>query len=159
MNTARIEFKWALIFALTTLAWTAIEKTSGLHDVKIAQHEQYALFFTIPAFVIYVFSMLDKKRNGFGGKMSFRQGFGSGLLLSAFIALLSPLTMYLSLRVISPDFLGNMIRYIVEKGFMKQDQAELYFNLRSYIIQGIANSMGMGVFISAITAFFVKSRT
>jgi hypothetical protein len=47
----------------------------------------------------------------------------------------------------------------VRTGHMTQEAAESYFNIRSYIIQGIVGAPVMGIVTSAVVAFFVKSKT
>ena len=63
MKNIKIELKWAFIFILTMLLWMLFEKSMGWHDEKIADHATYTNFFAIPAILVYVFALLDKKRN------------------------------------------------------------------------------------------------
>ncbi len=49
-------------------------------------------FFAIIAIAVYVFALLDKRKRDFGGRMTWIQGFVSGVIISIIVALLSPLT-------------------------------------------------------------------
>lgn len=158
MKNVRIEFKWALILTLTQLVWMYLEKTIGLHDEHIAQHLIYTNLFAFIAILIYVLGLRDKKKTFFNGRMSWKQGLISGIIISAIVALLSPLTQYVISTYITPDYFTNIIAFSVENGKMTLENAKGFFNLRSYMVQGVFNALAMGVVAAAIVAFFVKSK-
>ncbi|MCM4167734.1 hypothetical protein KCTC52924_01464 [Arenibacter antarcticus] len=158
MKKFRLELKWAIRFVLASLAWMILEKTVGLHDVHIAKHPIYTNLFAIVAIVIYVLALLDKRKTDFNGKMSWKQGFNSGIVISIIVAVFSPLTQYITSTIITPEYFNNVIAYVVETGKMSQEAAEGYFSLGSYIIQGFFGALTMGIVTSAIVAFFVKKQ-
>lgn len=158
MKNFKIEFKWALIFVLALLVWMGIEKAVGLHDEYIDQHHIYTSLFAIVAIVIYVFALRDKKQRFFNGNMNWKQGFISGIVISVLVALVSPLTQYLVSTVISPEYFDNIIAYSVENGKMNLENAQAYFNLKSYMIQSAFGALSMGIVTAAIVAFFIKSK-
>lgn len=158
MKNLKIEIKWAILFAISTLVWMLIEKSLGWHDEKIADHATHTNIFAVVAISIYVFALLDKKRNYYQGRMSYKQGFIAGLIMTLFIVLLSPLTQYVTSVWITPDYFPNVITYVVESGKMTQTDAEAYFNLKSYLFQAIVGAALMGVLTSAVVAFFLKSK-
>ncbi|WP_313807651.1 DUF4199 domain-containing protein [Flavobacterium sp.] len=158
MKNYSIEIKWALIFSAAALVWMFIEKSVGLHDVMIDKHPIYTNLFGIVAIVLYVLALRDKKNNFFDGKMDWRQGFISGIILTAMITLLSPVCQYITNTFISPDYFTNAINYADEHKLMKREDAVMYFNLKSYIMQGIFGSLSMGVVTAAIVAYFMKSK-
>ncbi len=82
MKNYRIEVKWALVFMAMMLIWMLIEKMAGLHSTHIDKHVIYTNFVAIPAIAVYVFAMLDKKRNFYDGTMSYKQGFVFGLIMT-----------------------------------------------------------------------------
>src|SRR5690606_13891821 len=92
------------------------------------------------------------------GKMSWKQGFISGIILSVIIALFSPIIQYITNTGISPDYFPNAIKYIVDSGKMGQETAESYFNLKSYVLQGVFGALSMGIVTSAIVALFVRKQ-
>ena len=158
MKKIKIEIKWAVIFVLMMLGWMVLEKSLGYHDEKIADHPTFTNFVAIPSIAIYVFALLDKKKNFYYGLMSYKQGFLSGLIISVIVALLSPLSQYIVIEFITPEYFPNVINYAVSSGEMTQEAAESYFNLKSYMIQSVIGALGMGTVTSAIVAIFVKSK-
>lgn len=49
----------------------ALEMALGWHDEKIANHSTYTNIFVVPAIAIYVFVLLDKKKNIYHGRMTY----------------------------------------------------------------------------------------
>ena len=158
MKKFAIEIKWGIIFTLVTLIWVFIEKSLGWHDENIADHPIYTNLFAIVAIVVYVFALLDKRNNFFNGKMTWSQGFISGIVVSVVVAILSPLAQYITHELISPEYFENVITYSVDNGALSRSAAEEYFNLSSYIIQSFFFSLVMGVVTSAIVALFVRKK-
>ena len=158
MKNIKIEIKWAVIFVLMMLAWMVLEKSLGYHNEKIADHPFFTNFVAIPSIAIYILALLDKKKNYFYGLMSYKQGFISGVIISVIVAILSPLTQYITTEFITPEYFSNVIEYAVSQGKMTQEEADGYFNLRSYIFQSVIGALVMGVLTSAIVAIFVKSK-
>lgn len=158
-NKYFIEIKWGIVFALMTLAWVTLERLAGFHDVRIEQHMIVTNLISIPAVAIFVFALLDKKRNYYNGQMTYLQGFVSGLIVSLVVTLLSPLTQSIVSYVITPDFFDNFIKYSVESGKKTLEEAQAYFNNKNYVIQGLIGAPVMGIITSAIVAIFTKSRS
>jgi len=158
MKKYQIELKWALVFVGMTLIWMIGEKLLGYHSEKIDQHEVITNFIAIPAIAVYVFALLDKKKNFYKGQMNYLQGFISGIIISVIVAAISPLTQYLTSVVISPEYFPNIIKYTVDNGKATQAEAISYFNLTSYVTYGVIGALGMGAVTSAIVAIFVKSK-
>jgi hypothetical protein len=158
VDTYKIEIKWALIFVAMMLLWMVMEKLTGLHDVHIGKHAIFTNFVAIPAIAIYVFALLDKRKADYGGSMSYKQGFISGVVITLIVTLFSPLTQYLASNVISPDYFSNMIEYSVSQGKMSRQEAEDFFNLNSYLKQVVIGTPVMGLATTAIVAFFTKKK-
>ena len=156
MKKFSIEIKWGVIFTVISLLWMYLEKGLGWHDENIAQHAIYTNIFGIVAIILYVVALLDKRKNFYHGKMTWSQGFISGIVISIVVAILSPLAQYLTFEFITPDYFDNVIEYSVENGAMTRAAAEEYFNLTSYIIQSFFFALVVGVVTSAIVAYFVK---
>lgn len=158
MKTIRIEIKWAIIFVLMQLAWMFLEKLMGLHGEFIDKHPVYTNFIAIPAIIIYVLALLDKRKSAFMGKMTYIQGLLSGLVITLIVTILSPLTQYITSTIITPEYFPNVINYSVESGKMTKEAAEEYFNLRSYIVQGLIGTPVMGIITTAIVALFTRKK-
>lgn len=158
MKKFAIEIKWGVIFTIVSLLWMFMEKQLGWHDELIEKQAIYTNFFGIVAIVIYVLALLDKRKNFFNGVMTWQQGFVSGMIISVVVAILSPLAQYISLEIISPEYFDNLISYAVENGRMTQENAEAYFNLKSYIIQSFFFALVVGIVTSAIVALFIRTK-
>jgi hypothetical protein len=158
MKNISIEIKWAFIFVFMMLAWMLLEKSLGWHDELIDQHSSFTNLVAIPSIIIYVFALLDKKKNYYDGQMSYKNGFLSGVIISVIVAILSPFTQYITVESITPDFFNNMIEFSVSSGALNQEEAEAWFNLKSYMIQSVIGALVMGVITSAIVAIFTKSK-
>jgi len=156
MKRITIEIKWALVFTLMTLAWMFIEKQAGLHDKYIDKHPIYTNLIAIPAIVIYVFALLNARKKYYGGTMTYGQGVRTGLITTIIVTLLSPLSQYITSTYITPHFFENAINYTVSKKFSTRPDAQAYFNLKSYIIQGLIGAPIMGVVTTLIVAAFTK---
>ena len=151
------EIKWGVIFAIVFLLWMLLEKSLGWHGEKIDRHPTFTNLFGIVSIALYVFALLDKRKRDFGGKMSYRQAFVSGVIISLVVALLSPLTQWVTHTLISPDYFENAIAYGLETGYYDTAvEAREFFNLRAYILQSSVGAFVMGVITSAIVAIFVK---
>ncbi|MCS4434765.1 DUF4199 domain-containing protein [Aquiflexum gelatinilyticum] len=158
MKNIKIEIKWAIIFAIMTLLWMVLEKAVGLHDAHIDKHVIYTNFIAVPAIAVYVFGLLDKRKNFYHGKMTYLQGFISGMIITAFVTVLSPLTQYITSTFITPDYFQNAIAYGVSSGKTTQEAAEAYFNLENYIIQGLIGAPIMGLLTTAIVSIFTQKK-
>jgi hypothetical protein len=157
MNKFKTEIKWALVFSAMTLLWMLLERVSGLHSIHIDKHPIYTNLVALPAIATYVFALRDKKKNDYAGKMTYKQGFISGCILSLVITILTPLTEIITLHVITPEFFANAIKYAVASGHSTQQEAEKYFNTGNYIVQGLIGAPVMGLITSAIVAIFTRS--
>jgi hypothetical protein len=159
MKDIRIEIKWGVLFILMGLIWMVFEKAMGWHDLHIDKHATYSMFVAPIAIALYVFALLDKKKNFYGGRMSYLQGFVSGLIMTLVVVILTPLSQYITNTYITPDFFNNVIAYSVKSGAMEREAAEQYFNLKNYILQATLFAAMMGLITSAVVAIFLRSKT
>ncbi len=158
MKKLAIEIKWAILFFVISLVWMIGERAAGLHDENIQYHYIVTNFFAIVAVAVYVVALLDKRKNSFGGKMTWKQGFFTGLYITAGVTLLTPLSQYITCAIITPHYFENMIAYSVDTGKSSQELAEAYFNMKSYIIQSSLFAPVMGIVTSAIVALFTRRK-
>ncbi|PHI19494.1 DUF4199 domain-containing protein [Lewinellaceae bacterium SD302] len=153
----RLEIKWGLIFSGMMLLWMVGEKVLGYHGDKIDQHMIITNFIAIPAFIIYYLALKDKRAQ-LGGYISWKEGFISGVIIAVVVMILSPLLQYLTSEVISPEYFPNSIEYAVESGNSTREEAEEFFNLRSYMMQATIGSLVMGTVTAAIMALVVRKK-
>lgn len=158
MKGYKIEIKWAIIFEVVVLAWMMIEKMFGYHSAKIAQHEVFSNFFMIPAILTYFLALREKKMVDYQGRITYGQAFMSGLVITAIVTVLAPLSQYITTNYISPEYFQNMKNYVVNTNQLNQEQADAYFNLKNYIIQSIFATPLMGMMTTGLLSFVVKSK-
>ena len=158
MKKFATEIKWGVIFTIATLLWTVLEKILGWHGASIHMHAIYTNLFAFVAITIFVFALLDKRKKDFGGKITWFQGFLSGVIISLIVAVLAPLSQYITHEFISPDYFKNAIEYAVENKKMSQKNAEIYFSFNSYLIQSSFGALGMGGVTSAIISLFIRKK-
>lgn len=159
MGKIKTEIKWAVIFSLMTLLWMLLEKLTGLHGKYIDYHMYLTNLFAIPAIIVMVLALKDKKKNYYGGTITYKQGFITGVFLSLFIALLSPLTQWITSYVITPEYFPNVISRSVELGhFATPAEAQAKFNYRTYAMQGAVGALVMGIITTAIAMIFIRTK-
>lgn len=160
MKNLKIEIKWAIYFAIMTMAWMVLEKFAGLHGKNIDYHLYLTNLFAIPAIWFMVMALKDKKKNYYAGIISYKQGLLSGTILSLFIALLSPLTQWVITFVISPEYFPNFIKRSVEIGYYKTTElAEANFNYKNYAVNSTIFAFIFGVVTTAVAMIFIKSKS
>lgn len=159
MKNIKIELKWAIYFALMSLVWMLLERVTGLHDQYIDYQMYLTNLFAIPAIWFMVLALKDKKRNFFKGMMSYKEGLLSGTILSFFIALLSPLTQWITTFVITPDYFPTVIKRSVELGYYESTAAaEAQFNYANYALNSTIFAFVFGVVTTAIVMLFLRTR-
>ncbi len=99
MKNRTIELKWGVIFSIMMLLWMALEKVTGLHGEHIESHPIFTNFVAIPAILIYVLALKDKKKNFYDGNMSYKQGLISAIITTLVVTMLSPACLYFSMTV------------------------------------------------------------
>ena len=156
MNKYRTELKWALIFTGMMFLWMIGERLTGLHDVHIDKHPIFTNFVAIPAIIIFGLALREKRDKDLNGKMTWSQGFISGLIISVIIAALSPIMQFITLNYLSPQYFENAIAYSVESGNATQEEADSFFNINNYMFMGAISSVFMGMVTSAIVSIFVR---
>lgn len=159
MGKIKIEIKWAVYFTLMTLGWMLLEKICGLHGKYIDYHLYLTNLFAVPAIWFMALALKDKKKNFHNGNMNYKQGLISGIIVSAIIALLSPLTQWITSYVITPEYFPNVIKRSVEIGYYKTTaEAEANFNYKNYAINSTIFAFVFGVVTTAIAMIFIRTK-
>jgi hypothetical protein len=151
----KTEIKFALGFFMMTLLWMAMERLLGLHSTHIDKHATYTNLYAIPSIIIYVLALLEKRKY-YNGIISYGQAFKSGLILTLFITILSPIAQYLTSVYITPHYFENAINHAVTSGDMTQAAAIAEFNLSNYLMYSVIGAPVMGLFTTALVALFVR---
>lgn len=158
MQNYKLEFKWALIFTGMSILWMTLERLFGLHDVHIDKHAIYTNFVAIPAIAIYVFALREKKKNNYNGNMSYLQGFVTGMIMTLIITLFSPVSLYITVNFITPEYFNNAINYAVQTGMLTLENAEKYFEFNNYLVQSLVGSLIAGTLTTAVVAIFTRTK-
>lgn len=151
----RVEIKWALIIIGVTWLWSLAERLCGLHDEHIARVRFYGNFFIIPLVFLYLAALADKRRADYNGRISFKQGLRSGVVLTILLTVLSPLTQYVIATIISPHFFNHAAAYIVSEGILGEDDARAFFSLGNYIRNSIMSTPVIGLLVALFAAIIV----
>lgn len=152
MKNRQLEIRWGIYFILMQLGWMFLEKSLGYHDARIAEHASFSMWVMVPSLLMYFFALHFKWIKDYGGKMSYKQGLISGLVVTAVVTVLTPLSQTINSLLISPEYFPNVIAYTVASGAMTQAAAEAYFNLTSYILQSTLFAPAAGIVTSLIMA-------
>lgn len=159
MKKFEIELKWAVIFSVALLLWMYFEKAMGWHSERIKFQPIYTMLFGVIAVIIYVLALLEKKKEYYNSTIHWKQSFLSGAILSLFIAFFTPVVLYITYAIISPEFFSTFITYKTENTKMSLADAEKYFSMSNYLYANTFSTLSNGIVISAIISFFIKSKT
>ena len=159
MSRFKIEIKWAFIFFAMTLLWMVLEKLAGLHDKYIDMQYYLTNLYAIPAILIYIYALLDKKKNYYNGQINYLQGLISGIIITLIITVFSPLTQWIISNVITPEYFINVIEASVKGGHYETiEDAQKAFNFKNFAVQSTIFAFIMGIITTLIVAFFVKTK-
>ena len=158
MKNFSIEIKWALRFTLLTLAWAIGEKFIGLHDEHINNYGMCSFLFVFPAILFFFQAINEKKKYVYNNSMTFRQGFIACVILSFIISLLNPLAQLVIYKSITPHFFDTIIAYKVKSGYLTLENAKVYFNLKTYMIESTFIGLSKGIITGAIVSLFIRNK-
>lgn len=158
MKKIYIEVKWAVIFSIALLCWILLEKTMGWQDDRIADLWWLTLLFGPFAVLLYLLALREKRRRVYEGKITWTQGFISGLAISVFVALLSPLTEYVAYNFFTPDNFNTIAESSVTNNLIANTKINNVFNINNYHWQSAFGLFSFGVINTVITAFFVRKK-
>jgi hypothetical protein len=149
------EFKWAAIMSVVLLVWLTALKFLGFQETdKIHVHVILVNAYYLILFVLYIFAINERKRK-YRGFISRRDAFLTGLLVTLFLVVLSPLNMSVFYYLINPNFFQVMIDFNVENG-VNQQVAESDYNLFNYIFSSMLMNLVVGGVFSAIGALLLQ---
>lgn len=158
MRKINIEIKWAVIFTIALLCWILFEKTMGWDNENISEHWWLTLLFGPFAILLYLLALREKRRIVFGESMTFLQGFISGVIISLFVALLSPLTEYIAYNILTPEYFNTIGESSVTNELMTKSRMNNLLNINNYRWQSVFGLFWFGVVNSIIAAFFVRRK-
>ncbi len=158
----RTELKYGLIIGLLSAAWVMGEYAAGLHTDLIEYHPIVTWFgMLIP--IIGIVLALKEKRALQGKSLTYGQGVLTGFIVSVITALIGSLFFYIYIEIINPDFFPAMIAGARDQAEtagldadMARKNAEMYFNMKSYLMQTFFGSIIFGLVVSLIAAAILR---
>lgn len=158
LKKIHLELKWSINFGIAYLLWIILEKSCGLHDQHIANYPLYSNGFILITVVLFYVALLDKRKHVYRGEMTQTNGFLTGLVLTLFISLLTPFLIRISLQYITPDFFIHIKENMITSKKMTANQAELFYNYKSYLLQTLFLNFSLGILCSAIFSFVLTTK-
>ena len=153
----KTELKYSIFLSVFTLVYLTIEFYCGFQTKFIGYHTIVTYAIIIPYIVIAMQGMTEKKRE-FGGKLSNRRAFRSGMTIGIITAILSPIVVVIFIKFINPNFFADSIDYAVSTKKSTQSQAENYFNLKNYLFRSAIGSLINGLIISIVASIFLVKK-
>lgn len=154
MKKFEIEIKWSVIFAVTYLIWMFFERALGFHSTKATAEPLFNLLFIPVSIVIFIFALRDKKAKYYQGKMDWKQGFGSGIVLSFLTALTTSIVLYITFNLVSPNFFETAISMSKNK-----ELAEFNYNIQAFVKNNIFDKLSFGVVYAAVISYFSQTKS
>lgn len=154
MKHLRIESKWGFILFLIQLVWFFLERVLGFHGERIDNYFVASQFFALPYTYIYYRALKEKRTKAFRGFMSYDKALATGLRLTFFIVLLTPLSQWLLINLISPNFLENLRVYSIEAQLYSDERATEMYNSGRKIIEALVFNVVIGVLTSLVISLF-----
>jgi len=105
-----------------------------------------------------VSDLREKRQYFFHGTLTWKQGFVSGIVLSFFIGLLTPMAQYVIYSCITPHFFDTIIEYKIKNHYMTMEVARKYFNKETYMLQNSFSALSCGVITGAIVSLFIRTK-
>ena len=153
----KTEIKWGVIFVIVSFLWISLERLVGLHDRYISMQQYFGFLFVIPAVLMMVLAIAEKRRV-LGGEISFKQGFLCGMGVSIVVAILTPLYQWILFRFVSPNFFQNIIDYRISLGGNPQS-LQMFYSFKWVLIGGVVVALVTGAITSLLLAAIMRTRT
>ncbi len=154
------EIKWGVVWPTSMFLFLCFEFYAGLQEppnLEWGVIVDTAGGLVLPLLVFFL-GLRQKRDQDLEGVMSWKEGFVSGLIMTAVALPLSLLLVWAFLTFVNPSWFDTMITYSVATGYFSQEAAEAYFNMKSYLTQTAMNVALFGVVLSAIFAFLYKTK-
>jgi len=153
----KTEIKFGVFFSIAQLVWLLIEFLFGVQTTFIQLHHVITNFFAVPAIIIMTYAILAKRAE-LGGEITFLKALVTGILVSTVVAVLTPVVLFIFHNFINPHFFTDFQNYSVKMNKMQPQEAKEYFNIYSYILQGIFGALIMGTITSLVVAAVIKKK-
>ena len=129
----------------------------GFHDDKINFYPYFSDLIIIPLVLLYAIGF-KKHRISLGGKITFINGIGFGLMATLFIVALTPMSVWIFDQFINPNFYTSMIQYQVKNHLSTLEIAKQSFNHDNFKQSCIIGNASTGILLSVILAFISSKK-
>ena len=147
----------AISYFFIFILWKACEKLMGFHDDKINFYPYFSDLIIIPLVLLYAIGF-KKHRISLGGKITFINGIGFGLMATLFIVALTPMSVWIFDQFINPNFYTSMIQYQVKNHLSTLEIAKQSFNHDNFKQSCIIGNASTGILLSVILAFISSKK-
>jgi hypothetical protein len=155
-------FKKSLILAISYffifIIWKACEKLIGLHDNNINLYPFISDLIIIPLILLYS-TGFKKYRIGLGGKITFINGIGFGLMATLFIVALTPVSVWIFDQFINPNFYASMIQYQIKNHVSTLEIAQQSFNHENFKQSCILGNAVTGTLLTVVLAIISSKKS
>lgn len=151
----RIEFRYATLNSLLVLLWLSTEYMIGLQDKFISIYPYVSVFALIIPAICIRFAISDKTDEQYD-KITFGQALKTGLIVTAFSAILTVFTQLLFIQVINIDFLDNMANYAINHG-QPAGVVKAVFSPGFYLLESAIFTLVFGFIISLILSWRMQT--
>ncbi len=155
-------FKKSLILAISYffifIIWKACEKLIGLHDNNINLYPFISDLIIIPLILLYS-TGFKKYRIGLGGKITFINGIGFGLMATLFIVALTPVSVWIFDQFINPNFYASMIQYQIKNHVSTLEIAKQSFNHENFKQSCILGNTVTGTLLTVVLAIISSKKS
>jgi len=155
----KTELKYAVIFVAASFLWNCLEFAVGLQGKHIDIHPYFVTTFFIVLTGLVYYLAITEKRGSLLGRITFLKAFVSGMLLTSFILILNPISLYIFSTFVNTDFYTAFIQHDVLTGKYSPQEANDYYNLKNFIVQGTIYRFIMGLVATIIVSLIVKKNT
>jgi hypothetical protein len=154
-------FKKSLILAISYffifIIWKACEKLIGLHDNNINLYPIISDLIIFPLILLYS-TGFKKYRIGLGGKITFINGIGFGLMATLFIIALTPMSTWIFDQFINPNFYASMIQYQVKNHLSTLEIATQSFNHENFKQSCMLGNTATGTLLTIVLAIISSKK-
>lgn len=157
--------RWGIATGLIGFIWLVAEYIAGLHGRYVAYHPVVTIFSAIIPVICLPLGMRSFRNLENGGFATSMQLIRAGIFMSFISTVIAVAAQLIYHLLINPHYFDFMIKTSVEMASQKHldtakayQNATIYYTLPSYLIQVITNTLGGGIIISAVAAFFLRRR-
>ncbi len=160
MKNRLTEIKWGVVWPTSVFLFLCFEFFAGLQEPP---HLEWGMWIDmlgglVLPLLVFGLGLRQKRDQDLEGRMSWQEGFRSGLLITLISLPLSVLLVWAFLTFVNPHFFRTMIEYGLAMGYDGEAHIRAYFSMKPYLTQTAISTLLLGVILSAVFAFLFKTK-